>query len=444
MTEKTHDNDLTGPVPGNAGVEANIENMEAMGFDPENLDMILNGTVEGLMSDYPALRNDDTADMMISKARSLIGTVVEYEELRMMYACALKEIKAKFDVLNTEFKVRYSRNPISFINTRLKKTVSISEKLGRKNLAFSVENIEKHINDVAGIRVICSYVDDIYAIEEALLKQSDVVLVCRKDYISASKPNGYRSLHLIVKIPVHFAEHKREMKVEVHRQVNSTLPTREAKQGCAAKGFIAGIVCSAAVAAALWWWQVYPMQQQLTQVSDTAQGAATVWMASPELKNYEHRLRQLLDASPVQPLETGMQMMRVADSRWPESLQQQQASTQWNEALKTRAQSSPQLRGWLQTRQDLHAFADLVMQREKEGLTLSYIKNVIWQAERGLGQETPVESLLTQYHDARAQKQNTDALEKQINERLEGVLSRWLLLKNNVMPEAATGTTAEK
>lgn len=146
----------------------------------------------------------------------------------------------------------------------------------------------------------------------------------------------------------------------------------------------------------------------------------------------------------VQPLETGMQMMRVADSRWPESLQQQQASTQWNEALKTRAQSSPQLRGWLQTRQDLHAFADLVMQREKEGLTLSYIKNVIWQAERGLGQETPVESLLTQYHDARAQKQNTDALEKQINERLEGVLSRWLLLKNNVMPEAATGTTAEK
>lgn len=92
-----------------------------------------------------------------------------------------------------------------------------------------------------------------------------------------------------------------------------------------------------------------------------------------------------------------MQMMRVADSRWPESLQQQQASTQWNEALKTRAQSSPQLRGWLQTRRDLHAFADLVMQREKEGLTLSYIKNVIWQAERGLGQETPVESLLTQY-----------------------------------------------
>ncbi len=235
-----------------------------------------------------------------------------------------------------------------------------------------------------------------------------------------------------------------EMKVEVRSLTENPPQASVIKQGSTVRGFIAGIACSVAVASALWWWQVYPVQQQLLQVNDTVQGAATVWMASPELENYERRLQQLLDTSPVQPLETGMQMMRVADSRWPESLQQQQASTQWNEALKTRAQSSPQLRGWLQTRQDLHAFADLVMQREKEGLTLSYIKNVIWQAERGLGQETPVESLLTQYQDARAQKQNTDALEKQINERLEGVLSRWLLLKNNVMPEAATGTTAEK
>lgn len=235
-----------------------------------------------------------------------------------------------------------------------------------------------------------------------------------------------------------------EMKVEVRSLSENPAQASVMKQGSTVRGFIAGIVCSVAVASALWWWQVYPVQQQLLQVNDTAQGAATVWMASPELENYERRLQQLLGVSPVQPLETGMQMMRVADSRWPESLQQQQASTQWNEALKTRAQSSPQLRGWLQTRQDLHAFADLVMQREKEGLTLSYIKNVIWQAERGLGQETPLESLLTQYQDARAQKQNTDALEKQINERLEGVLSRWLLLKNNVMPEAATGTTTGK
>ena len=98
----------------------------------------------------------------------------------------------------------------------------------------------------------------------------------------------------------------------------------------------------------------------------------------------------------------------------------------------------------MQTRQDLHAFADLVMRREKEGLTLSYIKNVIWQAERGLGQETPLESLLTQYQDARSQGQNTSALEKQINERLDGVLSRWLLLRNNTLPEMASETKSEK
>ncbi len=197
-----------------------------------------------------------------------------------------------------------------------------------------------------------------------------------------------------------------------------------------------------AVASALWWWQVYPVQQQLLQVNDTAQAQQRCGWPHLNSKTMSAGCNNFL--IPPRYSRWKPVTMRVADSRWPESLQQQQASTQWNEALKTRAQSSPQLRGWLQTRQDLHAFADLVMQREKEGLTLSYIKNVIWQAERGLGQETPVESLLTQYHDARAQKQNTDALEKQINERLEGVLSRWLLLKNNVMPEAATGTTAEK
>lgn len=229
-----------------------------------------------------------------------------------------------------------------------------------------------------------------------------------------------------------------EMKVEVHHgAVEDTKSGNRATSGLNITGFMAGVACTAAVAAVLWWWLVYPMQQQLAQVRDTAQGAATVWLASPELNSYGQRLQQLPGASPLQLLETGMQMMRTADSRWPESLQQQQATTQWNDILKTRAQNSPQMRGWLKTRQDLRAFADLVMQREKEGLTLSYIKNVVWQAERTLNQETPLESLLTQYQDDRAQGKNTDALEKQISERLDGVLSRWFLLKNNVLPETA-------
>lgn len=206
-------------------------------------------------------------------------------------------------------------------------------------------------------------------------------------------------------------------------------------RGSAVKGFFAGIVCTAFIGAVLWWWQVYPMRQLIMQVQDNAQGAAVIWLASPQLEGYERRLQQLQDSSSLLPLETGMAMMNSAGSRWPESLQQQEASAKWNETLNTRAQNSPQLRGWLQTRQDLRAFADLVMQREKEGLTLSYIKNVVWKAERGLGQEAPLESLLTQYQDARAQGQNNDELEKKINERLKGVLSRWWLLKSNPQPE---------
>lgn len=225
-----------------------------------------------------------------------------------------------------------------------------------------------------------------------------------------------------------------EIKVEVRSTADDISLTRAVKQGNTSKGFITGIVCSAAIAAALWGWLVFPMQQQLTQVRDTAQGAATVWLTTPDLNSYGQRLQRLADISPLHTLETGMQMTRIADSRWPESLQQQQATAQWNETLKTRAQNSPQLRGWLQARQDLRAFADLVMLREKEGLTLSYIKNVVWQAERSLGQEVPLESLLTQYQDARAQNQNTNTLEKEINERIDGLLSRWLLLKNNTLP----------
>ncbi|UWM63544.1 VasL domain-containing protein [Enterobacter sp. CP102] len=234
-----------------------------------------------------------------------------------------------------------------------------------------------------------------------------------------------------------------EMKVEVHHgTTENTASAASAASGRNCKGFMAGVACTTAVAAALWWWQVYPMQQQLAQVKDTAQGAATIWLASPELKSYGQRLQQLPDASPLQLLETGMQMMRTADSRWPESLQQQQATTQWNEILKTRAQSSPQMRGLQQARQNLRDFADLMMQREteKQGFTLSYIKTVTWQAERLLNQETPLESLLTQYQDARVQGRNTEALGKQINEQLNGALSRWLLLKNNIVPEAATNS----
>ena len=148
-------------------------------------------------------------------ARQLLETAVEYKELRMMYACAIKEVQTKFEVLETEFKVLYQRNPISSIQTRLKSSSSIIEKMIRKVIPFSMENLEEQIHDLAGIRVICSYVDDIYALANALTSQDDITLLEEKDYIRNPKPNGYRSLHLIVSVPVFFSQQKRQIKVEV-------------------------------------------------------------------------------------------------------------------------------------------------------------------------------------------------------------------------------------
>lgn len=155
-----------------------------------------------------------TVDMQLH-ARKLMESIVDYKELMMMYTCAMKEVQTKFDILNTEFRVRYRRNPIASISTRLKTTASITEKLARFNCGLSVENIEKYIHDVGGVRVICSYIDDIYLIADALLAQDDITLLRKKDYIEHPKPNGYRSLHLIVTVPVFFADRRLDMKVEV-------------------------------------------------------------------------------------------------------------------------------------------------------------------------------------------------------------------------------------
>lgn len=145
----------------------------------------------------------------------LMGVVVQYQDLMMMYACAIKEVKTKFEVLDTEYSVRYRRNPISSIQSRLKSTGSIIEKLGRAELTPTLENVTENIRDVAGIRVICPYVDDIYQIADALIKQDDITLLKRKDYIQNPKPNGYRSLHLVVEVPVFFADKKVGLPVEV-------------------------------------------------------------------------------------------------------------------------------------------------------------------------------------------------------------------------------------
>ena len=138
-----------------------------------------------------------------------------YKRLMSYYQCAIMEVETKFNVLNEELSLQYDRNPIETIKSRLKSPESIIDKINRKKLPMTVESIEKDINDIAGIRVICSFRSDIYMLAEAFLKQDDITLVEKKDYIQAPKSNGYRSLHLIVEIPIFLRDEKRIMKVEV-------------------------------------------------------------------------------------------------------------------------------------------------------------------------------------------------------------------------------------
>ena len=138
-----------------------------------------------------------------------------FAKLMAYYRCAMMEIETKFNVLNQEFSLRYDRNPISSIKSRMKSPASIREKLTRRGIDVTVENIEAYLNDVAGVRVICAFPEDVRTLAKALLKQDDVELIEQKDYILNPKPNGYRSLHLIVTVPIYLAHEKRKMRVEI-------------------------------------------------------------------------------------------------------------------------------------------------------------------------------------------------------------------------------------
>lgn len=156
------------------------------------------------------LRKIDAKDVdAISERLNDFSTMMAY------YRCAIMEIETKFNVLNEEFSLQYDRNPINGMKSRLKSLASIKGKMEKKGLPFTVEDIEENINDIAGIRVICSFPNDVYMLADALLKQDDITLVKKKDYIENPKPNGYRSLHLIVSVPIFLAKEKRPMKVEI-------------------------------------------------------------------------------------------------------------------------------------------------------------------------------------------------------------------------------------
>ena len=138
-----------------------------------------------------------------------------FRKLMLEYQAAIMEVETRLKVLNGEFSQEYNRNPFESIKSRLKSPASIYEKLERKGVPETVESIRENLTDVAGVRVICSFPDDIYRLAALLIKQDDIIQFQKKDYIENPKPNGYRSLHLIVEVPIFLSNEKKHMKVEV-------------------------------------------------------------------------------------------------------------------------------------------------------------------------------------------------------------------------------------
>lgn len=154
------------------------------------------------------LINGDLLEVFKNQARP-------FQQMMSFYKCASMEVETKFRVLNEEFSLKYDRNPIESIKTRIKSPESIIEKMKRKNLPISVDSIMNNLDDIAGIRIICSFPEDIYLLAEYLIKQDDITLIEKKDYIQQPKSSGYRSLHLIVEVPIFLAQEKKPVRVEV-------------------------------------------------------------------------------------------------------------------------------------------------------------------------------------------------------------------------------------
>lgn len=131
------------------------------------------------------------------------------------YHAAMRQMEVRFEIIDADLSARQNRNPIHHVESRLKKPASIFEKLQRYGRQTTIEDMEAYIMDIAGIRVICSYISDVYKLLDLIKRQDDLTLVTVKDYISEPKPNGYRSLHIIVKVPVYFLDKKEEVPVEV-------------------------------------------------------------------------------------------------------------------------------------------------------------------------------------------------------------------------------------
>ncbi len=162
------------------------------------------------ITSVPALSSNE-----LSNPDDFYKIAFQFQQIMMVYESAIKQVETKLDILNKEHKVSGNRNPIETVKSRVKSPDSIANKLSKKKLPVSFESMMNSLNDIAGVRVICPYIADIYNVRDMLLKQPDLTLIEEHDYIEKPKESGYRSLHLVVSIPVYLSDSVQNVKVEI-------------------------------------------------------------------------------------------------------------------------------------------------------------------------------------------------------------------------------------
>ena len=157
----------------------------------------------------------DNAAAGVTEAQKLFEDYREYAEMEHLYNAAIRQLTIKFEILNDEFKVKYERSPIHHIESRVKTAASIVNKLLSRGAEVTPASARENINDIAGVRVVCCYIDDVYSVADMLLRQSDIALLREQDYIKEPNYNGYRSLHLDIELPIYLSEKTEMVKAEV-------------------------------------------------------------------------------------------------------------------------------------------------------------------------------------------------------------------------------------
>ena len=146
---------------------------------------------------------------------ALQGDSQEIVVMTRLYDAAVRHLVLKFEILNDEFKVLYARNPIHHIEGRVKSLPSIAAKLLKKGQPLTIEAAKRNVNDIAGVRVVCGYIDDVYRVADMMTRQADIQLIRRQDYIQTPNYNGYRSLHLDIRLPVYLSDRTEQVIAEI-------------------------------------------------------------------------------------------------------------------------------------------------------------------------------------------------------------------------------------